>query len=161
MAGGLPRGDHAVAKRVGMLWALAVSALAAGCARASPLSVCLPPDGRFELHYVHSVERTPVVERYRIAADGSLWLEGMRFRSAGWGSPHQGYRRRGTWFETTTPPVPVSELVLRVSRLARHQIRVGEYVLAVADRLPEGTAVRVEVHAGAGCPVALSVRPVR
>lgn len=144
-----------------MLWALAFTAWATGCARAPSLAVCLPPDGRFELRYLHSVERTPVIERYRVAADGSLWLEGMRFRSAGWGLPHEGYRRRGVWFETSTPPVLLPELVLRVSPLARQEIRVGGYVLAMADRLPEGTAVRVEAASAAGCPKALLLRPVR
>lgn len=143
-------------------WKLALwCGLLAGCVRPLALSACLPPDGRFELHYLHSVERTPVVERYRVAEDGSLWLEGMRFRSGGWGLPHQGYRRRGPWFETTTPPRPLAGLVLRVSPLARQEVRVGGRVLALAAQLPEGTALRVEVAPSPGCRRALWLRPVR
>jgi hypothetical protein len=134
--------------------------LAAG-ARSPALSVCLPADGRFELHYVHSVERTPVVERYRVAADGSLWVEGMRFRSAGWGLPAQGYRRRGGWFETTDPPRRLENWVVRVSRMGRQEVRAGGRVLRLYPHLPEGAALRVRVRPADRCPRALVLELVR
>jgi len=123
-------------------------------------SLCLPSDGRFELRYLHSVERTPVVERYRVAADGTLWLEGMRFRSSGWGFPSEGFRRHGAWFETTHPPRRLDGLVLRVSRLSRQELRAGVRVLALYPLAREGAALRVDPFTRGRCPRGLILRSV-
>ncbi len=121
--------------------------------------MCLPPTGRFELRYVHSVEQTPVVERYRVR-EGRLWLEGMRFRSLGWGLPAEGFVRHGDWFETTGPPRPLDGLVLRVSHLARQELVAGQQALPLHRRLPDGTALRLEVRSRGRCPQELWLRPV-
>lgn len=115
------------------------------------LTLCLPPDGRFELHYVHSVERSPVVERYRVSTDGSLWLEGMRFRSLGWGLPADSFVVRAGWFETTGPARRLDRLVVRVSRLARQELRAGARVLALPAVARDGAALRVEAGAARPC----------
>ncbi|GBD29805.1 hypothetical protein HRbin32_00897 [bacterium HR32] len=138
-------------------WAVLV-VLLASCARTPDLSVCLPPDGRFELRYVHSVERTPVVERYRVW-DRSLWLEGMRFQSLGWGLPAEGFVRRGGWFETTGPPRRMDGLVLRVSHQVRPELAAGQQTLPLYRRVPDGAALRLEVSSGGGCPERLLLRP--
>ncbi len=125
------------------------------------VSLCLAADRRFELHYLHSVERTPVVEHYRAGPDGNLWLDGMRFRSSGWGLPSEGFRRRGTWFETTTPPRRLGRLVVRVSALAQQTLHVAGRVLVLRDLAPEGAALQLEVARARSCPVALVVRGAR
>jgi hypothetical protein len=139
------------------VWA-AVALLLGSCARPPDLSVCLPPDGRFELRYVHSVERTPVVERYRVR-DGRLWLEGMRFQSLGWGLPAEGFVRRGGWFETTGPPRPLDSLVLRVSHQVRPELVAGRQIFPLDRRVPDGAALRLEVRSGGRCPEELLLRP--
>lgn len=135
-------------------------ALLAACGIAPPRSLCLPPDGRFELYYVHSAERSPVVERYRVDAKGRLWLEGMRFRSLGWGLPAEGFVWRAGWFETTAPPRRLDEFVLRVSRLAGQKLRAGGRVLALSALARDGAALRVEAASTPGCPRLLVLRDV-
>lgn len=137
---------------------LALGALLAACGTAPGLSLCLPPDGRFELHYVHSAERSPVVERYRVDAQGRLWLEGMRFRSLGWGLPADGFVRRAGWFETTTPPRRLDEFVLRVSRLAGQELRAAGRVLVLSAVARDGAALRVEAASTPTCPRLLVLR---
>ncbi len=149
-----------VARWRALAWLVGSAAsLLGACAGVPALSVCLPPDGRFEVHYDHSVERTRVVERYRLAS-GRLWLEGMRFRSLGWGLPAQGFVRRGGWFETTDPPRPVDGLVLRVSHVARPEVVAGGTTLSLYRVLPDGAAVRVEGASGGDCPRRLVLRRV-
>jgi hypothetical protein len=138
--------------------ALLLCATSAGCAR-QPLSLCLPADGRFELRYLHSVERSPVVERYRVDGHGRLWLEGMRFRSVGWGLPADGFVRRDGWFQTTDPPRRLDRLVLRVSHLARQELWVGRRAVALHSRFADGSAVTVQAARTPTCPRALVVQP--
>jgi hypothetical protein len=132
--------------------------LVAACAGPAPSFLCLPQDGRFELHYLHSVERSPVVEHYRVGPDGALWLEGMRFRSLGWGLPADGFVRRHGWFETTFPPRRIPALVLRVSRLAHQQLRAGRHALALSDVARDGAALQLAVGPARHCPRALLLR---
>ncbi|MCS7235935.1 MAG: DUF1850 domain-containing protein [Armatimonadota bacterium] len=140
--------------------AVLVGVLAAAFA-GLPRVLCLPADGRFELRYLHSVERSPVVERYRVAPDGTVWLEGMRFRSVGWGLPSDGFMRRGSWFETTSPPRRLRALVLRVSHAARQELRAGGHALALRDVAREGALLRLVAGRAAGCPQALVVQANR
>ncbi len=136
-----------------------VAVLFGSCARAQELSVCLPQNGRFELRYVHSVELTPVVERYRFH-EGALWLEGMRFQSLGWGLPAEGFVRRGDWFETTGPPRRLNGLVLRVSHRVRPELLVGGKTLPLYQWVPDGGLLRLQVKSGGRCPLELLLHPV-
>jgi hypothetical protein len=85
----------------------------------------------------------------------------MRFRSAGWGLPAQGYRRRGPWFETTDPPRRLENWVLRVSHVSRQEVRAGGCVARLYPRLPDGAALRVRVRAVDGCRRAVVLEPAR
>lgn len=134
-----------------VLWALA------GCRAPSPLlSICVE-SGAFELHYVHSVERTPVVEVYRVR-DGTIVLEGMRFRSLGWGLPSEGYVRRGGWFVVSGLGRRLGTLRVRTTRLNRYTLVVGDRAVPLVERAPEGALVELLVARTPGCDRALQVR---
>jgi hypothetical protein len=85
------------------------------------------PGELIELRYQHSVERTPVVEVFRIERDG-LHLVLMRFSSQGAGLPTEGYVREGDHFVLRTDR-RVGDLGLRVSQVA------GQHLVAGADRV--------------------------
>ena len=102
------------------------------------LRIPLPPDGAFALVYRHSVERTPVVERYRVArGEGPagqaepvlvLVLEASEYRSLGAGLPAEGELREGPegpvlviWLRRT-----MDSLVLRPLPLTEHALRLGD-----------------------------------
>lgn len=101
----------------------------------------VPPGGRVELHYRHSVERTPVVEVYRAEPDG-LWFVEMRFVSQGAGLPTEGYVREGGQFVLRRPR-HLGEVPLLVSAAAGHRLRVGEREVDLVAAFGEGAAVRL------------------
>jgi len=121
------------------------------------LSICLGEGGAFELHYVHSVERTPVVEVYRVR-DGAIVLEGMRFRSLGWGLPLEGYVRRDGWFVVSGLGRRLGTLQVRTTRLNRHTLVVGDRTVPLAERVRDGALLELFVARTSGCERALQVR---
>jgi hypothetical protein len=117
------------------------------------------PGGRVELHYKHSVERTPVVEVFRAEPDG-LWFVEMRFVSQGAGLPTEGYVREGGHFVLRRPR-HLGEVPLLVSATAGHRLRVGEREVDLVAAFGEGAAVRL-TSAPAGRRLRLpSLSPVR
>jgi len=140
------------------LLTLALGALLAARGPAPGLSLCLPPDGRFELHSVHSAARRPLVERYRVAAQGPLWLEGMRFPPLGCGVPPAGSVRRARAAARPPPPRRRGEFVLRVSRLAGQELRAAGRVLGLSAVARDGAALRVEAASTPTCPRLLGLR---
>jgi len=99
-----------------------------------------------ELRYVHSVERTPVIEVYRVDADG-LHLVLMRFSSQGAGLPTEGYVREGDHFVIRTDR-RIGELPLRVSRIAGHEVVVGPHRVDLVAVAGDGSAVRLQSGRG-------------
>lgn len=97
------------------------------------------------LEYTHSVERTPVAERYQADAEG-LRLLRMEFVSQGAGLPSTGYVREGNRLVLKTDRL-LNNLTLRVSAVARPRLVVGTQIL---DLL---------ALAGDGGTVVLAVRP--
>lgn len=94
---------------------LAAAGLMPAMAWATCLAIAAHPDGRaldtidaatFDIRYVHSVTRTPVVERYRI--DGAILREtSIAFREHGPGlpteaDPGQSFERTAEGFVVTT-----------------------------------------------------------
>jgi hypothetical protein len=139
---------------VAVLWILG------SCRAPGPLlSICLGEGGAFELHYVHSVERTPVVEVYRVH-DGAIVLEGMRFRSLGWGLPSEGYVRRDGWFVVLGLGRRLGTLRVRTTRLNRHTLVVGDRTLPLAERVREGALVELSAARTPGCDRTLQVRVI-
>ncbi|MDR5682771.1 MAG: DUF1850 domain-containing protein [Armatimonadota bacterium] len=131
-----------------------------GCAQRRPLlSVCLSADARFEIRYVHSVEKTPVIEIYRVGPDGAISIEGMRFRSLGWGLPSEGYVYRDGWYVVSDLHRRIGTLHLRVSKIARHELLTGARTFPLYDRVRDGAGVVVAASRTPDCPLRLEAVP--
>jgi hypothetical protein len=123
------------------------------------MSVCLPADGRFEIRYIHSVEKTPVIETYRVADDGAIFIEGMRFRSLGWGLPSEGYVYRDGWYVISGVGRRIGTLHLRVSQFARHELAASGNTHPLYGRVRDGGGVVVAASRTRDCPRLLEARP--
>ncbi|MDR7519175.1 MAG: DUF1850 domain-containing protein [Armatimonadota bacterium] len=134
--------------------AAAVLAAATVFGEASDLEVRLTPEGdrrvlrldvrrgdTIALHYQHSVERTPVVEIFRVEPDG-LWFVEMRFASQGAGLPTEGYVWEGNQFVHRRPR-RIGALPVRVSALAGHRLRVGRREVDLVAEFRDGSAVTI------------------
>lgn len=100
-----------------------------------------PPDERVELRYLHTVERTPVVEVFRARADG-LWLVEARFASQGAGLPTEGYVREADHYVLRTDR-RVGDLAVRVAALARPHLAVRGETVDLVALAGDGAAVTV------------------
>jgi hypothetical protein len=101
---------------------------------------------RFEIRYIHSVERTPVIEEYGAQPDG-LWFESMRFYSQGAGLPTEGYVREGNAFVLRARR-KVGVLSVRVSSIARHELAIGEERIDLVALAREGAALAIDSRPG-------------
>jgi hypothetical protein len=99
------------------------------------------PGMSVELRYGHSVERTPIVEVYRVEPDG-LWFVEMRFVSQGAGLPTEGYVREGGQFVLRRRR-HVGVLSLRLSAIAGHRLRVGDQEIDLVRAFADGQAVTI------------------
>ncbi len=82
------------------------------------------PKGKFTLTFVHSVEKTPVYEFYRIDPDGQLVLYEARYSSYGAGlpcEPEEGFRIEDDQFVVKVTR-RFKEISLRVSYIDGHGI---------------------------------------
>lgn len=159
-AGPAPEGgDGRAVRRVRLLAAAAV-ALAGAAATLWPVPVLTvtagPPERvvwrnalravvEIRLEYVHSVERTPVVEIYE-AAPGGLRLVRMEFTAQGAGLPSGGYVREGKRFVLRTNR-PLPALPVRVSGAGQQRLRIAGTVLDLLALAGEGGTVTVAVRA--------------
>ncbi len=84
------------------------------------LSVPLEKGERFNIHYMHSVDISPVVEVFALGKDGSLMLEESRFRMFGAGFDH--WRGHGEligdngWERIVNIDQPLESFILRVGQ---------------------------------------------
>lgn len=130
-----------------MLFAFA----AGGCASPTLFSTCLPPDGRFTLQYLHSVERTPVIETYEVMANGQIQVVEMRFRSGGAGLPSEGYVREGDWFILRDINRSIGVLSLQLGRGASHVVLTGSRAHPLGPLVPKGGNVSLRGVPGGDC----------
>jgi len=131
------------------------AALATGCTSPQLFSACLPPDGRFLLQYLHSVERTPVIETYQVAPTGEIFVVAMRFRSGGAGLPSGGYVREGDWFVLRDINRRVGVLSLQLGRSASHVVLIGPRAYALGPMVAKGGNVSLRGVRGSDCPLRL------
>lgn len=84
-------------------------------------AACVAVDSHFTLRYIHSVEKTPVFETYRINGDGEIYLEETVVKSSGYGLPEAAatghYRFENGWLRITGFNKKINPLVFRVSYL--------------------------------------------
>ena len=95
------------------------------------------------LDYVHSVERTPVVESY-VAERGGLRLVRMEFASQGAGLPTSGYVREGDRFVLRSE-TRLHALSVRVSRLSNPRLLIGGEALDLVTLVGDGGGVHLRI----------------
>ena len=141
----------AAALAAAALWPVPVLIVTA--APPSRVLVRMPLRGPVEvrLEYVHSVERTPVVETYRADPRG-LRLVQMEFAAQGAGLPSTGFVREGNRFVLRTDQ-PLTVLPVRVSGVGRQRLRVGPDAFDLLAVTGEGGIVTVAVRSAPRLPL--------
>jgi len=108
-----------------------------------------PGDG-FTLKYIHSVEKTPVFERYVINASGDIYLQETIIKSSGYGLPETqstgNFRFENGWLRITDFNLKISPLVFRVSYLNDMLLIFDEHIVNLPDIAPHGNRIEVRIQ---------------
>lgn len=115
----------AVALSAPSAWGLELAV--AGGGKSIPFPI---PDGRFELSWIHSVERTEWRETFRVDRVGNILRVASEFASAGAGLPDrvgegETFRMANGKMRLEGGNVAVGALRVRLSDVSRHYLRVG------------------------------------
>lgn len=105
-----------------------------------------PPRNIFTLTYIHSVEKTPVVEYYKIKANGDLKLIKTQFESYGAGLPLEtnNFVIKDGKFILSDMNIVISELKIRVARAAGQTIQISNNNYFFHDISVPGSVVKVK-----------------
>lgn len=106
---------------------------------------------QFELRFIHSVERTEVVEYFRIEPDRSLVLEGTLYHSQGVGLP---FDEAGDF--TITPEGmrwdnmnrPMQQISLRPVTFTQHVLMKADQIIHLSDPMWAGKRLVIRVRPG-------------
>ena len=114
-------------------------------------SRCFPVGSRFELSWVHSVERTPWRETYRLK-DAEIVLVASEFSSAGAGLPDslrpgETFRSGGGKMRIEHRRLAIRDLRIRLSDLSHHLLHIGRRTIDLNAIFGE-TAVSLAVRQG-------------
>lgn len=160
------RGPVFTQRQGGALAALALVVLAGAMASLVPAFVVLEvrewrrgrllylapvrPQSRFEVTFVHSVERTPVREVFTVGPDLDIYLVETVYESFGAGLPttaEEGARfvLEGGTMRITGLHRRIGQLVLSVSPVPGHVLRVANRAVTLADLADPGTALGIKV----------------
>ncbi|WP_372479977.1 DUF1850 domain-containing protein [Halomicrobium sp. HM KBTZ05] len=101
-------------------------------------------DTRVALAYTHSVERTRVVDTYRVR-DGHLEMTRMAFESYGWGLPADANVSRVNGSFVYDPPGTFETITVKPGRIAGHRLHVGDRRYDLVNR-SNARAVRITVE---------------
>ena len=102
----------------------------------------------FTIHFIHSVQKTPVEEFLTAHADGHFHLTGTRYQSHGVGLPflpEEGtFRREGDYFVLDMER-DYQELSLRTGVGTELTITAGEQIIPAYEIYPVGTRIDLVV----------------
>ena len=102
----------------------------------------------FTIHFIHSVQKTPVEEFLTAHADGHFHLTGTRYQSHGVGLPflpEEGtFRQEGEYFILDMDR-DYSEMSLRTGVGTELTITAGEQVIPAYEMYPVGTRIDLVV----------------
>ncbi|WP_309118581.1 DUF1850 domain-containing protein [Paenibacillus sp.] len=104
----------------------------------------------FEIRFIHSVHRTPVIERYRVGKDRSLVLEQVVYESYGIGNPSspepgERFRMEDGKFVIDRMDRRFRVLRLRIGReVANHELTVAGRTYPHAEWSEPGRRIRLE-----------------
>ena len=102
----------------------------------------------FTIHFIHSVQKTPVEEFLTAHADGHFHLAGTRYQSHGVGLPflpeEGNFRREGDYFVLDMER-DYQELSLRTGVGTELTIAAGEQIIPANEMYPVGTRIDLVV----------------
>ena len=102
----------------------------------------------FTIHFIHSVQKTPVEEFLTAHADGHFHLAGTRYQSHGVGLPflpeEGNFRREGDYFVLDMER-DYQELSLRTGVGTELTIAAGEQIIPAYEMYPVGTRIDLVV----------------
>ena len=102
----------------------------------------------FTIHFIHSVQKTPVEEFLTAYADGHFHLTGTRYQSHGVGLPflpeEGNFRREGDYFVLDMER-DYQELSLRTGVGTELTIAAGEQIIPAYEMYPVGTRIDLVV----------------
>ena len=102
----------------------------------------------FTIHFIHSVQKTPVEEFLTAHADGHFHLAGTRYQSHGVGLPflpeEGAFRQEGDYFVLDMER-DYAELSLRTGVGTELTITAGERTIPVYEMYPVGTRIDLVV----------------
>ena len=102
----------------------------------------------FTIHFIHSVQKTPVEEFLTAHADGHFHLAGTRYQSHGVGLPflpEEGNFRRGGDYFVLDMERDYQELSLRTGVGTELTIAAGEQIIPAYEMYPVGTRIDLVV----------------
>ena len=114
------------------------------------------PGDEFEIVFTHSVQRTPVIERFRVQADGTIVVFETVYQDFGAGLPSEVDVGAKVVVEPTGVRIydmnrVMPRIVMRVGSIARHRLKHGSTVLELADLVGSGTQIEIRVEPITGC----------
>lgn len=113
------------------------------------LTMPASPGDTFTLSFTHSVERTPVIDRYSISDDHVFVLTETFFKSLGAGSPSKPekgtFKVEGEWFKIEGIDSRMDRILIRVSALANQTFTFKGRVLRFALLVPDGELVEISI----------------
>lgn len=107
----------------------------------------LPPGGRFELHYVHSWDKTPVIDLFASDKAGNLLLVEEQYLWMGAGldfHPRASLDFSGNMVRVLAPR-PVGILHLAVGTVANQRLVFGQEELPLTRLAPPGTKITLQL----------------
>ena len=115
-----------------------------------PLLTAEAPDGtEFSISYIHSVNKSPVTEYFRVE-EGKIFLLAMRYESFGAGmpteiDPDQSFSLEEGYMLITGYHRHMPELRLFISRTEGHVFEIGGKVTALSSLEKPGEAISIRV----------------
>ncbi|MFP4034869.1 MAG: DUF1850 domain-containing protein [Desulfovermiculus sp.] len=106
------------------------------------------PGEEFCLHYTHSSDHTPIVDRFQVTSKGQLVLVEEKFAWYGSGlafHPRENIDLSKTWTQTHMYR-HMDPFYLRVGRVAGHNLHIQDQVIALQDIAPGGTSLLFRVR---------------
>lgn len=105
------------------------------------------------LEYTHSVEKTRVLDGYRVRGD-RLVMTNMEFESYGWGLPAKASVRDVNGTFRFDPAYASEQLIVKPGRIAGHELRVGNRTYDLVA-LSDARAVRLSIERRSALEAAL------
>lgn len=109
------------------------------------------PGDEFSISYIHSVNRSGIIDRFSLDDDGTVRLEGSIFSSYGAGVAGEPegsgvFSSRDGYLEHSGIDMRIPDLVVFVGTEAEHRFHSPAGDFRLADRAPPGSSLRFGVR---------------